>query len=270
MTPGDVLSAAFTIYRARWRDLLKATVVCVIPIVVFGLLLIATVAPREVLEALGGTVSPEQSQAAFEGLTADAKVTFLVMSVMFALMSGVAQTVAFGACLVIVLGHRDGVTLPYRDAIRGALRKLPSLLWVTLLTLVLTMLGLVLLIVPGIWVFVAWSLAPVVLFVEDRRGRHAGLRSVELVKGNWWPVFFVGVLVIVAFIVLETILGALFGAIFSPITRDNAFASFFASGLVSSTVWLVANGLHAAVVTVMFFDLRARKNASDQPNAATT
>jgi hypothetical protein len=141
---------------------------------------------------------------------------------------------------------------------------------VTLLTLLLTALGLLLLIAPGVWLFVAWALAPVVLFVEDRRGRHAGLRSAELVKGQWWTVFLVGALVILALLLLELVVGALFGAILSPITRDNAFASFFASGLVSSSIWLVANGFHAAIVTVLFFDLRARKDAPDQASAATT
>lgn len=270
MTPGNVIAAAITIYRERWRDLLKATVVCVIPIVVFGLLVIATVAPEGVLEALGGTVSPEQSRAAYDALTADQKVTFLVMTMLSAGVSGLAQTLAFGACLVIVLDHRAGQTRPYADAVRRALRKLPALLWVTVLTLILTVLGLIALVVPGIWVFVAWSLAPVALFAEDRRGRAAGLRSVEVVKGSWWLVLFVGALVIGAFLILELVVGALFGAILSPLTRDNAFGSFFASGLVSSTVWLIANGIHAAVVTVLFFDLRARKNAAIQPSSATT
>ncbi len=270
MTPGDVVGAALTIYRERWRDLVTATAVCVIPIVVFGLLIISTVAPQGVLEALGGALSPEQSQSALERLTADEKVMFLVMTVLFGAVSGLAQTLALGACVVIVLGHREGETRPYREAVRAALGKLPALLWVTVLTLLLTALGLILFVVPGIWLFVAWALAPVVLFVEDRRGRHAGLRSAEVVKGHWWTVFLVGVLVVVGLLLFELVIGVIFGAILSPITRNNAFGSFFASGLVSSSVWLIANGFHAAVVTVLFFDLRARKDASDQASAATT
>lgn len=269
MSPADVIKAAITVYKDRWRDLLLATVFAVLPIVIFGMLAIATVAPPEVLQSLGGDISPEESRAAFEGLTADAKVTFLAMSSLFALVSGIAQTLAFGACLLIVLAHRDGTEKPYRQAVSDAIRTLPSLLWITVLTLVLTLVGILLLVVPGIWVFVAWSLAPVALYAEGLKGWRAGRRSVEVVKGSWWNVALVGAAVILAFLILEMIVGALFGAILSPITRDNAFGSFFASGIVSSGVWLIANGIHAAVVTVLFFDLRARK-AADQPIAATT
>jgi hypothetical protein len=59
----------------------------------------------------------------------------------------------------------------------------------TVLTSVFILLWALLLIIPGIIYSIFYSLAVYVFFFEDKRGMAAIRRSIELVKGYWWPVF---------------------------------------------------------------------------------
>jgi hypothetical protein len=63
------------------------------------------------------------------------------------------------------------------------------LLQVLASTWLLTMLGLVLLIVPGVVVGVLLVVSVPALVVEGGRGRHALSRSLGLVGGQWWHTF---------------------------------------------------------------------------------
>ncbi len=61
--------------------------------------------------------------------------------------------------------------------------------------------GILGLIIPGILFAIWFSISPFVLFCENLRGRNALVRSKNLIKGYWWPVFgrlFVLLLITVA------------------------------------------------------------------------
>src|SRR5204863_803680 len=106
----------------------------------------------------------------------------------------VGSTLALGACYRAIasayLGHRT----QWRDSLRYALHRLHSILWVTLLAGLAAVLGVVLCVVPGVYLWVAFSLAVPVLLTEDVRGGCALGRSRELVRGFWWRVFAVSLL----------------------------------------------------------------------------
>ena len=80
----------------------------------------------------------------------------------------------------------QGAPLALRDELVGALRRLPVMLLCWILVVASTMLGLLLLIVPGLFLFVCYLvLLPVVLF--DGAGPYAALvRCVQLVRPHWW------------------------------------------------------------------------------------
>ena len=61
--------------------------------------------------------------------------------------------------------------------------------WVLFLVGIITVLGFVLLIIPGIIFYVWYSVATYVFVFEDVKGMSALKKSKELVKGYWWPVF---------------------------------------------------------------------------------
>lgn len=68
--------------------------------------------------------------------------------------------------------------------------KILSYWWISILAGLITMVGFLLFIIPGI-IFGLWfSLAGYVLVSEDIKGMKALLRSKQLVKGYWWKIFW--------------------------------------------------------------------------------
>ncbi|MEK7287777.1 MAG: hypothetical protein AAB091_04380 [Elusimicrobiota bacterium] len=105
----------------------------------------------------------------------------------------------------------------------GALGLMFPLVLVNIFYSVVVFVGTILLIVPGIWLAIKYSFAPLLLAVEDHSAFTAFGRSNELVKGRWWGVFFrLGVIGLTAgagFIILRFIPTAgtiLFSIAFPP------------------------------------------------------
>ncbi|OGZ64115.1 MAG: hypothetical protein A3A98_04000 [Candidatus Staskawiczbacteria bacterium RIFCSPLOWO2_01_FULL_40_39] len=67
--------------------------------------------------------------------------------------------------------------------------KLNAYLWVYLLMSVISVIGFILFIIPGIIFSVWYSLSLYIFANENVRGMEALKRSKELVAGNWWAVF---------------------------------------------------------------------------------
>jgi MFS family permease len=75
------------------------------------------------------------------------------------------------------------------EAYKKAFNKATSFLWIMILTSIVTMLGLILFIIPGI-IFAVWfSFASYVLITEDLKGVKALSKSKEYVSQNFWKVF---------------------------------------------------------------------------------
>lgn len=109
--------------------------------------------------------------------------------------------------------------------------------------------GLLLLIVPGIYLAVRWYLAAVVVTVEGRTPIVALRRGAELVEGMWWATFGRVLLAVLAFGLV-----ALVGQLLAVATGSGAL---FVSLLAITQA--VAVSLTAIFATLLFFDLRARK-----------
>jgi hypothetical protein len=127
------------------------------------------------------------------------------------------------------------------------------LLGVLLLVYLFMVLGFIALIIPGIYLYVALVVAPQAAVVERRRGLDAIRRSRELVRGSWWRVF--GILIVVGLI----------GGVASSILYlpAEAIAKSTGSGPISLAGQIVGSAItysfQALTTTLIFFDLRARK-----------
>ena len=116
-----------------------------------------------------------------------------------------------------------------------------------------------LLMVPAVVVFVYWSMAIQTVVVEGRKSVSALARSYRLVKGSWWRVF--GILLVVGLVALG--LGILVNIPF--------MVSSLIAGNVASELGLALQYLGALVVelviapvvfiagTLLYYDLRLRK-----------
>ncbi len=194
---------------------------------------------------------------------AEPKAGFLVGSGLAGLVGLVATLLASGAAFKAIADAYMGGAAAAGPSLRFASRRLLSILWVTVLSILLTVLGFVLLIVPGVYLAVALSVVVPVLMLEDRKGRKALGRSRELVKGRWWPtfgVFLLGLLIIPA--IVEWIVGFIFQLLL--LTEMDSVVGYVAVSAVGGMLAsILATPLQAAVVAVLYFDLRVRKEGLD-------
>jgi hypothetical protein len=115
-------------------------------------------------------------------------------------------------------------------------------------------LGFVILILPGIWLFVRWYFAPQAVVVDGRRSMGALERSAELVSGSWWRVLGVIVVATIAVAIPGTVIQVPF----------NLWADSADSSAISLVGQVVASALtapfEALVLTLLYFDLLARRS----------
>ena len=174
----------------------------------------------------------------------------------------VASTVATGACFKAISDAYLGEKPTWKPSLAFAARRVHSILWVTVLGGFVAFLGLLACVIPGIWLYVSFAVAVPALLTEDVRGRRALGRSRRLVKGRWWPTFGVIVLgSLLAGIVSGAITGALGAA--SLADPDNEVVSVVLGTIGGTVASTLTTPFQAAFVTVLYFDLRVRKEGFD-------
>ncbi len=140
-------------------------------------------------------------------------------------------------------------------ALQGGFDAFAPLLLAILIAAVGIALGLLALILPGIYLLVRWYFVPQAVVVEGLRGVDALRRSSELVQGSWWRTFGI--------VVLLNVLAAIPGVlILAPL---EAVAEAADRELVSLAGSIAAETLTmpfvALVSTLLFYDLRVRRQA---------
>lgn len=251
---GEILDVAITIYRRNAKTLLTLVLVVVGPVEVLSALIQASALPDDQLitETQPGTLEVEDDfWVGVAALGAAGLLSFL------------GATIATGACFKAIADGYLGERAEWRPALGFAARRLHSILWVTFLGGLLAVLGLVLLIVPGVYLYVAFAVAVPVLLTEGVKGRKALGRSRRLVKGRWWGTFGVVVLGAILVGIVEAALVGL-AAVFTTIdTADPTLGSFLVNTGATVLASLIATPFAAAFVVVLYFDLRVRKEAFD-------
>jgi hypothetical protein len=113
--------------------------------------------------------------------------------------------------------------------------------------------GLILLIVPGLFLITIWAVIVPVIVIERAGVIEAFGRSRELVRGNGWRVFGV----IVVLFLLQVIVGGLLNALGGGLT-DDSFAGYAVADLIARVLIVP---LSAIAATIMFVELRRLKGA---------
>jgi hypothetical protein len=129
---------------------------------------------------------------------------------------------------------------------------LPALIVAGLLAGLGILVGLILLIVPGLYLLTRWALIVPVIVLEKRRAGESFGRSHELVKGHGWTVF--GILVIV--FVLAAIVGAIISGILGAILND--FLGFWLGNTLANAI---VTPFVAIALTVVYLQLTGGRGA---------
>ena len=252
---GEILDVAIKITTRHWWTLVRIVLIVVVP------LELASAAID--LSAAGGVVTTGGETGFDETgeFDPDAVWTFVAAVVVAFTLSLLAQTLATGACFKAVADAYLGREPSWKRSLAETLKRLHSIIWISVLTYVLGGLGLVACIIPGIWLFIAWTVAVPAHLTEGVKGRKALGRSFALVRNYWWRTFALVVLgSLLAGIVTVALAGALGALTFSA---ESEVAVVVASVVASIVAGVITTPFVAAMTIVLYIDLRVRKEGFD-------
>jgi hypothetical protein len=220
------------------------------------LLVLLVVAPTQLLvtaidlSSTEGVVTDIESDSV---PSVDDVATFVAGLTIIVLLLLLSSTLATGAVYKAVVDGYLGAQPDWRTSIGFALRRLHSLVWISVLTYVLATLAL--------FALIAWSVAVPALMTEDVRGFAALRRSFRLVRGRWWPTFLIVLLGFILAGVVSAAVGGLVGAL--AFAADSDIADFVVSALSQILGSAISTPFTAAFITVLYVDLRVRKEGFD-------
>lgn len=256
---GEILDVGIKITTRHFWTLARAVLIVVVP-----LQLVASIID---LSATGGALSGANSDqfgtefGTAEEFDASEIWIFVAATLVAVVLNLLAQTIATGACFKAVADAYLGRTPSWRRSVAEVLRRLHSIVWISIVTYLLALPALLACIAPGIWLLIAWTVAIPAFLTEGIKGRRALGRSFRLVRGFWWRTFAIIVLgAILASIISGALTAALVGIAF---TSDSDAAFVVANFLASVAAGAVTTPFIAAVTIVLYFDLRVRKEGFD-------
>ena len=217
---GTVFERIFQIYRAQFTLLIPAALVVFVPVAILSGLIYA--GDVSILGALLVAAISTVATYWFQGMVVEAAEDILD-------------------------GRRD-YTLG--SLLRSAGPVIGPLLIAGILAGIGIAIGLLLLIVPGLFLLTIWAVIAPVIVIERTGAIEAFGRSRELVKGNGWQVFGV----IVVLFLLQFIVSGLIQGIADSVS--DTFASYAVADLL---VRLLVAPLSAIAAAVLYFELKARR-----------
>lgn len=228
---GELLSTAVQLFTQHAALFLSVTLLVVAPIVVF------------VDGVWGGALrdGPDYSPSTAAGATSALLTAFALPSLVTALH----------AVIVRDLASRTSVPTA-GQALRAAAPRFPAALGAVLLSSLGIAIGLLLLVVPGIWLAVRWYFAAQAAVLDNTSPSASLDRSAELVEGRWWETFGALLLSAVVFGVGAATASVAAGVVESPVVYVALL----------TVVQAVALSLSALFGTLLFFTLRARRAAA--------
>jgi hypothetical protein len=139
-------------------------------------------------------------------------------------------------------GHAD---LSIRQTVNEALPFIGPVALASILAAIAITIGLLLIIVPGLFLITIWAVIVPVIIIERSGAMASFARSRQLVRGHGWPVFGTLVLVYIIMLVVNIVLGLIFSAL--PHVLGDGLSSVISGTLISPFL--------ALVVTLVYYRL---------------
>jgi hypothetical protein len=233
---GEILRTALQLYRRHWRTLLTIAAVVVVPITLLHYLL--------------GDLVRTKGETTRNGIVETATWAAGIAGLVAALAGILMYLVLTGAITRAVAAEVAGQDPSVEQSYRFGFHRLGSVLLVSVLVGLATIGGLILFIIPGIYIGVRLCVSIEALVVEGRRGTEAMGRSWTLVGGHWWHAF--GTVVVG---------GLLTGIVNALITAPFGGTGWFVQAVAAAVATVVTLPYSAVVGVLLYLDLRARKES---------
>jgi hypothetical protein len=253
---GEILDAGIKVVVRHWKPLMGCIVGLTAPVWILYVLVIASV-DSSLLEA------DSQFETSASSTGSDVDTTAIVGFGLSGVLLLVTFLIAFTACFKVVSDAWLGSEPSIGRSLRFGLRRSPMVALLALIVGIATGIGFILCLLPGIWLSVLWCLAfPALLF--ERIGPFKAMRrSSSLVKGRWWA----SLLLVVVGYLLVTILGGIiqYGllGVAAVAAGDSVIVSAIATVVGSTLSSAITYPYLAAVLTILYFDQRVRKEGFD-------
>src|SRR5215471_10590217 len=242
---GEILDVGIKIYMRNALTLFKIVVFVVLPAQILVNIAEISALPSNV------TLTGHQLTVLLVGLIAAFLIQFVA--------GRFAQAGCFRAVADAYLGEEVG----WRSSLGFALRRLPAIVGLSIVSGIVVGLGWLFCIIPGIYLYVAFAVAVPVLLVEGAGPIRALGRSRELVQGRWWGTLGVAVVgYLLVTIVSLAISGLVVGVAFAHPAR-NTVTGFVLNTLAATLGSMITTPAAAAFITVLYIDLRVRKEGFD-------
>ena len=254
MGVGELIDMAFKIYQRNWKTLMLVVAVVEIPLQLLQAVVASTSGVSErpfQTTTINGHVFVSQP-----GLSSAALTTSIVLALVQFFF--VAPLLA-GAMAWVTYQLYAGKKPTAAEVLRFGLSRLLSILLVSVLVGLAVFGGLLLLIVPGIIFAIRFTVAVPALVVEDVRGREAMRRSWRLVKDYSGRVFGISLLAAL----IAGIVTGIFTAPFAITTINSPGGFHFWTFFGGTVAAIVTRPFTALVTTLIYFDLRVRKEGFD-------
>ena len=248
LSVGEMLDAGFRLFRARFWTLIVCVLVPVVPLTIVATGVQASVDPN--------AFDLDNTETVDSG-------TALAGTLVASLIQFAAAALAIAACFKAIsaayLGDHAGVS----ESLRYALGRLAPLIAAYFIVVILVVLGILALIVPGIWIAVKLSMTfPAV--VSERKGPFASIgRSWSLTSGNWWRVFGTLLVVLLITFVLQIALGGVVGGLLAVSDNVSELTAAIVLTLVNLLTLVITYPLWASVTSVVYYNLRVRNEGFD-------
>jgi hypothetical protein len=179
---------------------------------------------------------------------------FAILTVIGAVANVVGMLFAYASIFQLAMQDLHGQSVSTDTMIKVATAKFWPLLGLIILFGLGALVGTLLLIVPGIVLVLAWSVAMPALVLEDRSVFSAFTRSAELTRHKRWSIFLLYFLVTLVFVVVELVLFSLFGGFQGLLSPQPSMVASVLSGLLS----VITVPFAAVLTTSLFNQLRGK------------
>jgi hypothetical protein len=189
-------------------------------------------------------------------LTSGIKVTAIVLAVGAVTMTGLLGELFFSGAIAISLTHPHGEQAPSLREIVGHVKYGRLILVDFAFVAIVAAAGLIALI-PGVIAFVFFGLAGPVVEIEESSAHRALLRSMQLVRGNFWLVFWV--------LVPIELVGDAIGRGLAGLVHNLFGDTFVATWLAEALSNVVLSPIFAVAAVLLTVDLIAARDGAAPP-----
>jgi len=247
---GAVISDTFKVLQRNLRVFgLAALFLVILPSLVQLLLNILT----------GGQVLAAQTNWLSQGGPA-LSIAAIALSLIFTLIGAVCSLSLNAGLFYAAAKDLDGEPVGVRDLILTGLKRFLPLFGLYILMAISVELGMILLIVPGVYIFLRWSAAGPAIAVEGRGVFAAMKRSAMLTKGRKWPLLLLWLIVFALLMAIDLGFVAAMGgfAAAAKFAYTQAMTPAMVVGLVLISLFgIVFSILLGVLGGVVFHHLRA-------------